>query len=109
MCSLCGMLGGRVHWTDDASNPDAFGDRAETHTWHRQRQERTRLVNRVLRCYGLSLSDFAATSYVLRSGTGQTAMVDNLSRMWPAAEAMIGRGCDPLDETLIAALSKPGE
>ena len=109
MCGLCGILGAPVHWTDTSSNPDAFRGRAETHTWQRERQERTRLVNRILRHYGLSLSDWAATSYVLRSDTGRTALVDDLSQMWSVAETMSGRACDPLEESLIAALSTGAE
>ena len=106
MCSLCGILLGRGHWADASSNPQAFAGRAETHTWHRDRQERTRLVNRVLKHYGLSLSDWAATSYVLSGNTGRTVLIDNLSELWTAAEALSARDCDPLDESLLAALSE---
>jgi hypothetical protein len=106
MCSLCGMLGGRGHWTETATNADAFQGRAESHTWHRERQDRTRLVNKVLKHYGLSLTDWAATSFVLRSHTGQTRLVSNLSEMWAAAESLGRRDCDPLDEDLLTALSE---
>ena len=37
-------------------------------------------------------------------------MVPNLGALWPAAEAMAKRPCDPLDRALIAALgAAPGE
>ncbi len=104
MCGLCGILGGRGHWTDPATNPGAFAGRGDSHTLARERQVRTALVNRVLGHYALSLKDWNAASYVLRGGTGKTALVDNLSQMWAEAEAMTGRECDPLDEDLIAAL-----
>lgn len=108
MCSLCGVLGGRGHWTETASNPDTFQSRAETHTWHRERQTRTRLVNAVLRHYGLKLDDWSGNAYMLRSKTGRTALVDNLTEVWAAAE-QIGRGaCDPLDEDLLTSLSDSG-
>jgi hypothetical protein len=105
MCSLCGVLGGRGHWTDTSTNPEAFKGGAAT-TRQRERQQRTRLVNTVLGHYGLSVSDWAATSYVLRGKTGQTAMVDNLAELWAAAE-QLGKGpCDPLDDTLLDTLSR---
>ncbi len=103
MCSLCGMLGEGRHWTDRASSPEAFRGSAEV-TRRRERQQRTRLVNLVLRHYGLTLSDWAGNSYVLRSHTGQTVLVDNLAALWPAAEGLSKRPCDPLDDTLLAAL-----
>jgi hypothetical protein len=104
MCSLCGLLGGRGHWTDSAANPEAFRGRAET-TRRRERQERTRLVNAVLGHYGLALSEWAGTSTVLRTRTGRTALVENLSELWAAAEGLTGKPCDPLDETLLSALA----
>ena len=105
MCSLCGVLGGRGHWTESASNPRVFQTRTEQHTWHRERQQRVRLVNRVLRHYGLTLSDWAASSYVLRSRTGQTAILSNLSELWAAADKLSKTPCDPLDTDLLAALA----
>ena len=105
MCGLCGVLAGRGHWADAERHPDTFVDRARTHTWHRERQDRTRLVNRVLRHYGLHLDDWAATSFVLRTATGRTALVDNLNEVWIAAESLTGRDCDPLDPTLLAGLA----
>ena len=107
MCALCGVLGGRGHWSDSAANAEAFQGRAAT-TRQRERQQRTRLVNAVLDHYGLGVADWAATSYVLRARTGRTAIVDNLTELWAAADDL-GRGrCDPLDEALLEALSRAG-
>ena len=108
MCSLCGVLGGREHWTDTSSSPDAFAGRADV-TWRRERQDRTRLVNKVLKHYGLSLADWAAASYVLKSHTGRTVLVDNLSQLWAAAEELGKRPCDPLDEALLDDLAGSGD
>ena len=108
MCSLCGMLGWQAHWTDSAGAPAAFADRVATHTRHRERQERTRLVNVVLKHYGLTLRDWSGTAYVLANGTGHTVLVDDLGQLWNAAERLTGRACDPLDERLIAALEPSG-
>ncbi len=104
MCSLCGMLGGKGHWTETSSTPEAFQSRLEPTTRGRERQERTRLVNAVLGHYGLSLSDWSGASYMLSGRTGQTALVENLTEMWAAAERVGKKPCDPLDEGLIAGL-----
>ncbi len=107
MCSLCGVLGGRGHWTDTTSNPEAFRNRPAT-TLRRERQARTRLANAILKHYGLGLADWGGTAYVLRGRTGQTALVDNLTELWPVAEALAKKPCDPLDEGLLAALAEAG-
>jgi hypothetical protein len=106
MCSLCGILGGRGHWADSATSPEAFARRAERHTWQRERQARTRLINRVLNHYGLSLKDWAGNAYVLRSRTGRTSIVNNLSEVWAEAERLSHKDCDPLDPALLQALGQ---
>ena len=108
MCSLCGILGGRGHWTESASSPDVFAGRAEVHTPGRERQQRTRILNVVLGHYGLSVSDWTAGKSVLRSATGRTALVDNVGELWPAAERLTGRPLDPLDPALLTALASSG-
>jgi hypothetical protein len=54
----------------------------------------------VLGFYGLTLSDWQATSFVLSTLTGKTEIVDNLTHLWAAAEKLTGRPCDPLDPRL---------
>ncbi len=103
MCGLCGILGGKAHWTDTASTPDAFAARAEAQTARRERADRTALVNKVLHHYRLTLKDWSGSSYVLRTGTGKTALVDNLSQMWAEAERLTGREFDPLDPDLLSS------
>ena len=104
MCSLCGVLGGRGHWTDSSSTPEAFASRLEQTTRYRERQERTSLANAVLGHYGLKLADWGGASYVLSNRTGRTALVENLTELWAAADDLAGTPCDPLDEGLIAGL-----
>ena len=82
MCSLCGVLGGRGHWTDTSSNPDAFRAAAPT-TIAGEQQARTTLVNKVLKHYGLALSDWAPGSFMLRSHTGSPRRAGTgRGRMW---------------------------
>ena len=88
MCSLCGVLGGQGHWADPASNPEAFEDRGQSHTRYRERQLRTGLTNKILKHYGLKVSDWSGHAFVLRSLTGQTQLVENLAELWPAAEKL---------------------
>ncbi len=108
MCSLCGVLGGRIHWSEAASAPEAFVSRKDPVTRRRERQNRTRIANAVLEEYGLVLSEWAGPSYVLASRTGRTTLVDNLTELWAAAEKLARRPCDPLDDRLIAALERRG-
>jgi hypothetical protein len=103
MCGLCGVLGAEDHWTDASARPETFGGR-ETRTRRQERFARIALANRILRYYGLTLGDFQARSYVLRSATGRQELVPHLVGMWSAAEKLVGRACDPLDPDLIAAL-----
>jgi hypothetical protein len=101
MCGLCGVLGGEGHWTD-APGAAAMSRR-------RERMGRVQLANTLLRHYGLNLSDWQGTSYILRSSTGRTELVDNLTSLWPTAEKLTGgRRCDPLDEALLAKLNAEG-
>ena len=106
MCSLCGILAGRGHWTESAANPEVFAARGKVHTVVRERQQRTRVLNVVLAHYGLSVSDWAGRRYVLRSRTGRSALVENLNALWAAAEDLLGRPCDPLDPSLLSDLSR---
>jgi len=107
MCSLCGILAGRGHWTDSGSSPEAFKGREEVHTVARERQQRVRILNRILQYYGLTISDWSTSAYLLKTRTGRTSLVNNLSELWPAAEALLSRPCDPLDPALIESLRAP--
>ena len=114
MCGLCGMFAGERHWTERAASPAIFGDSGNGDgrsgpprvTPARERQERVRLVNRVLGPFGLVLAEWAASSYVLRTRTGRSEMVPDLGALWPAAERLLGRPCDPLDPDFLARLAR---
>ena len=94
MCGLCGAFGAAADWAEAGAAGAA------------QRGFRSRAASRVLARYGLTLDSWGGR-YILRSRTGKTALVDNLSRMWPVAEALVRRPLDPLDEGLLASLEKP--
>lgn len=105
MCALCGVLGGKGHWTDSGSAPEVFAGRAEPQTRLRERQARTRLLNAVLKHHGVAVKDWSGSAYLLTSRTGRTAIVDTIGEIWTATERISGRICDPLDETYLTTLA----
>jgi len=104
MCALCGVLGGVEHWTDAAARPGVFTRNTDPLQRRRERYNRVTGASRVLRYYGLTLSDWQSSSYVLSTATGKTELVDNLSHLWAAAEKLLGRPCDPLDPAFLSRL-----
>ena len=38
--------------------------------------------------------------------SGKSEIVDNLAHLWMAAERLLGRPCDPLDEELVALMER---
>jgi len=93
MCALCGAFGVAEHWSDGSAR--AFKGA--------ERQHRVLLANRILTHYGLKLSDWSG-HYTLNSRTGAATIVDNFGALWPEAERLAGRSCDPLDRDLIRLL-----
>jgi hypothetical protein len=108
MCALCGVLGGSGHWTDAAARPGLFTRNVDGLQRRRERGHRIACASRVLNYYGLTLSDWQASSYVLSTATGKTEIVDNLTHLWATAEKLLGRPCDPLDADLILRLETSG-
>ena len=104
MCSLCGVLGGNEHWTDAAARPGVFTRNVERIDRRRERTRRVGAANRVLAAFGMSLSDWQGSSFVLSTRTGKSEMVEDLGHLWPAAEKLSGRACDPLDPDVIARM-----
>ncbi|MBI1169809.1 hypothetical protein GC209_00260 [bacterium] len=90
MCNACGNPAVPGHWTEaGAASP---GDRL------RARYQRTALLNRLLRPYGLSVADGGAVpGYQLSTLSGAVTLVNDLGALWEEAERLIGRPVDPLD------------
>jgi hypothetical protein len=106
VCALCGVFGGKGHWSDSTSAPDVFASRTEPQTRLRERQTRTRLINVILKHYGVTVKDWSGSSYLLTTLTGRTAIVDTVGELWAAAERLSGRTVDPLDDAYLATLEK---
>ena len=93
MCGLCGVLGVTEHWADSSGSSRAEG------------QHRVAVGNDVLAVFGLRLAEWQGR-YTLTGPTGGSAVVDNFGGLWPAAERLAGRACDPLDPEVIARVEK---
>lgn len=104
MCSLCGVIGGNEHWTDAVARPGVFTRNVERLDRRRERARRVSAANRILSAFGMSLSDWQGSSFMLSTRTGKTEMIEDLGHLWPAAERLAGRACDPLDPALIACM-----
>ena len=108
MCALCGVLGSG-DWTDAAARPGIFTRNVDSLQRRRERINRVACAQRVLAFYGLTLSDWQASSFVLSTLTGKSCLVDTLTHLWPAAEKLAGRPCDPLDPALVERLEAGGD
>jgi hypothetical protein len=108
MCSLCGVMGGNEHWTDAAARPGVFTRNVERLDRRRERTRRVSAANRVLAAFAMSLSDWQGSAFVLATRTGKSEMIEDLGHLWPAAERLSGRVCDPLDPALIARMEEVG-
>ncbi|AID28142.1 hypothetical protein ACVILI_002092 [Mesorhizobium sp. USDA 4775] len=109
MCSLCGILGSNEHWTDAVARPGVFTRNTERVDRRRERAKRVRIASRILTEFGMTLSDWQGSSFLLSTRTGKTEMVEDLGHLWPLAEKISGRVCDPLSDALIERLEGGGD
>ena len=109
MCSLCGVLGGNEHWADAVARPGVYTRNAEGIDRRRERANRVKVANRVLTAFGMKLSDWQGVSFVISTRTGKSEIIEDLGHLWPAAERLSGRICDPLNPDLIANFEAAGD
>ena len=81
MCALCGVLGGDGHWTDAAARPGVFTRNIDSLQRRRERSKRVACAQKVLSFYGLTLSDWQASSFILSTQTGR-ARSSTISRIF---------------------------
>jgi len=96
VCSLCGDLGARAHWTDAGVAAAGEGSAAN-------RAARVRLAGALLRTQGLELRSWQGR-YLIGTSRGRSEVVRDLGAVWAAAERLAGRPVDPLAPAAIAAL-----
>ena len=110
MCVLCGEFVSQIHWTGRHVEDKARASRGDPGEYHRFRRRdrvhRAAVTNEVLRHYGLRVSDWSGSKYILRDKKGRSELVQDLGSLWSAAQKLTGRPLDPLDPTLHAALGK---
>jgi hypothetical protein len=70
----------------------------------RGRARQVALANAALGHYGLTLNDWQGSAFIVSNRTGASQVVDHFGAVWPAAEALAKRPCDPLDAGLLAGL-----
>lgn len=95
MCGICGLLDNGPQWSDPLRQDIPR---------RQQRQQQLVLLNRVLKPWRLTLSEFH-NSWLLASPTGQQSLIHSLDALWKEAELMIHRPIDPLDDNWLAALA----
>ena len=102
MCALCGTLGGKDYWIEPLAREGVYTRFADPAARRRERTRRIREANVILGLFGLSLEDWQSDSYVLRTPTGKTELVADISALWPTAERLAGRPLDPLEAQTLA-------
>ena len=102
MCGLCGVFLTETHWSDVSVSTPGSGGRTRRH----ERLHRVAQANRILKQYGLKLTDWQGSAYLLGSQTGQTAIVPSVAAVWPVAERLRKQSIDPFDERLIEVLEQ---
>ena len=96
MCGLCGVIAEQRDWSDGISKDIP------------KRQERYRkikIINQILKYYGVAVSDFQGVNYLIQNKTGKTAVANGLSALWNEVHMMINRDIDVLDDQFLDNLS----
>jgi hypothetical protein len=106
MCSLCGVLGSGGYWADAVARPGVFTRNVRSIDRRRERANRVRVANRVLAAFGLAVSDWQGTAFLLSTRTGKREIIGDLGHLWHAAERLTGRICDPLALPVIERLER---
>lgn len=90
MCNACGNPALPGHWTE--AGLVTAGERL------RARFHRARVLDRILRPYGLTAHDGGAVPGIqLSTLSGAGVIVQDLEELWAEAERMLGAPIDPLD------------
>src|ERR1700742_4215917 len=106
MCSLCGVLGSGEHWTDAVAREGVYTRNVDGIARRRERAKRMRIANRMLARFGMALSDWQGTAFLLSTRNGKTEIIADLGHLWPAAERLSGAVCDPLAPAVIDYLER---
>ena len=101
MCASCGFPAAPGHWTEAgaATAPDRL----------RQRFRRARVLQSVLRPFGLTAHDGGLVPGIqIATLSGNQAIVATLEDVWTLAEQLTGSAIDPLDPRFIGDVEQAG-
>ena len=102
MCILCGELVSSFHWSD--MNLDGQKATISVNENARERKrarlKRVKLLNEILRFYGLKITDWQGSKFVLSDKKGQSLIVNDLGDLWDKARDLAKRDIDALDSNL---------
>jgi len=105
MCVLCGELAGEVHWTERSMHSTSEEGASSEVRRRQARFRRTRVVNRILGVYGLSIhQDLSGTQFVVSDAKGAQELARDLDQVWVAADRLAHTTVDPLDRRLLDRL-----
>lgn len=106
MCVLCGEMVVSMHWSEgvreEGCKEVVVGELQRERL--RNRLQKVRIAQNILRFYGLSLKEWQGSKFVLSDAKGQSAIVPNLGALWEEAAKMAKRQIDVLDPNLLAYL-----
>lgn len=114
MCILCGELVSSFHWSDISfgSDMNLAGQKStisvneNSRERKRARLKRVKLLNEILRFYGLKIDDWQGSKFVLCDKKGQSVIVNDLGDLWDKAKDLAKREIDALDSNLFAFLGE---
>lgn len=89
MCVLCGELITSIHWSEgvqDESKEIIVGEKQRERA--RQRLQKVRIANLILRFYGLELKDWNTSQFILSDKKGRGGIVHHLGELWEKASSL---------------------
>lgn len=112
MCILCGELVSSFHWSDIGFGNEAnlaeqksmIGVNENARERKRARLKRVKLLNEILCFYGLKISDWQGSKFVLNDKKGQSVIVNDLGDLWDKARDLAKKDIDALDSALLRFL-----
>ena len=106
MCSLCGVVGGNEHSADAVVRPDVYTRNANLIERRRERMNRVRIVNRVLTQFGMAISDWQGTAFLLVDLHRQDRDHSGPRTFVAGGRKACRNVCDPLAPSLIESLER---
>ncbi|MCI3208256.1 MULTISPECIES: hypothetical protein [Pandoraea] len=105
MCEVCAVFGVSEHWTDAGDPMGQHSVAAGILENRAERARRLRLINRILRPYGLKAEDWDGESYAVEDASGRRQLASDLSTLWRVAEQLGDTFIDPLEGEFVIAPS----